>query len=198
MDPIDLLATRRSSVVRNLGEPGPSDDELLTIVAAGIRVPDHGKLFPWRIQVLDGEAQQGLGDVFAETYAAEHPEATDEEVQTERQRPARAPALIVVTSRLQPDHPKIPVIEQTLSGGAVCQNLLNAAHALGYAAQWITEWPAYNDNVKRALGHDPAEHIVGFVYIGTPTETPTERRRALLEDVATWWRGVGDEESLGS
>lgn len=197
MDALELLLTRRSAVVRNLGEPGPTDDELVTIVSAGIRVPDHGKLYPWRIQILDGDAQIQLGEVFAATFAAENPEATEDEIEIERQRPTRAPALIVVTSHLQPDHPKIPVIEQTLSGGAVCQNLINAAHALGYGAQWITEWPAYDDDVKRALGHDAAEHIAGFVYIGTPVEPPSERRRAQLGDVVTWWRGVGDEERVG-
>ena len=193
MDALELLLNRRSSVVRQMTEPGPSPDELKSIVAAGIRVPDHGKLFPWRLQVLDTSSQHALGDVVAGLYAQEHPDASTDEVHTERLRPQRAPVLVVVANRIQHDHPKIPALEQMLSGGAVCQNLLNAAHALGYTAQWLTEWPAYHADVKRALGHSPDDDIIGFVYIGSALEPPTERRRAQLEDVATYWDGPGVE-----
>lgn len=194
MDAIELLLTRRSCVVRQMTGPGPTPDEVMTILRAGIRVPDHGKLYPWRLQVLDSEGRAALGEVFAAVHAAKHPDASAEEIETERLRPQRAPSLIVVSNRLQPDHPKIPVMEQFLSGGAVCQNLLHAAHALGYVAQWITEWPAYDPDVKRALGHGPADDIIGFVYIGSAVEAPTERRRAQLHDVASVWSAPGAEE----
>ncbi len=196
MDALELLLTRRSAVVRLMTEPGPTSAEEVTIVRAGIRVPDHGKLFPWRVQVLDKEGQAALGNVFADAFAAANPGATAEELETERLRPQRAPTLVVVSNRLQPDHPKIPVMEQFLSGGAVCQNLLHAAHALGYVAQWITEWPAYDPEVKRALGHDPTDDIIGFVYIGSAVEPPTERRRAQLHDVASRWTAPGIETTF--
>lgn len=186
---MELLLTRRSVVAKNLGEPGPSAEELEAILTAGIRVPDHGKLGPWRIQVLHAEGQKALGDVFAETFRANNPEAEERQVELERARPQRAPVLLVVTDRIDPHHPKIPEIEQRMSGGAVCQNLLVAAHASGYAAQWLTEWPAFDTQVKLALGHAPETNIIGFIYIGTPTEAPNPRNRPELETVVSVWTG---------
>jgi nitroreductase len=110
-------------------------------------------------------------------------------VEIERQRPQRAPILLAVTARLEPQHPKIPLMEQKLSGGALCQNLLVAAHAAGFAAQWLTEWPAYHAAVREALGHDAETEIIGFIYIGTPTATPTERARPTLEQAVSEWSG---------
>ncbi len=189
MKTIDLLLTRRSVVAKNLEEPGPSDAELEAILAAGIRVPDHGKLGPWRIQVLKKPGQAALGDVFARVFAADNPEAENRQVEIERQRPQRAPILLAVTARVDPLHPKIPELEQRLSGGALCQNLLIASHASGYAAQWLTEWPAFHDDIKRALGHGTDTDIIGFVYIGTPVEQPSERGRPTLDQVVSEWTG---------
>ncbi len=176
LDRLTPLIRRRSVVAKHLAEPGPDDDAVREILQTGIRVPDHGKLGPWRLQVLRKTAQVMLGDVFAEAYAADHPDARDELIAFERARPARAPVLIVVSSRLHREH-KIPEIEQLLSCGAVCQNLLNAAVLIGFGAQWLTEWPAYDDRIKTALGVPADEHIVGFIYIGTPVEPPNERPR---------------------
>ncbi len=144
MDTLDLLLTRRSISAKDMGEPGPDDATLNRILAAGIRVPDHGKLGPWRIQVLRKPGQAALGDVLARIYAEQNPEAEERLVELERRRPQRAPILLAVTARIDPLHPKIPVMEQQLSGGALCQNILVAAHASGFAAQWLTEWPAYH------------------------------------------------------
>lgn len=189
MDTIDLLLTRRSVVAKDLWEPGPDDATLQKILGAGIRVPDHGKLGPWRIQVLRKPGQAALGDVLAGIWAADHPDAEPRMVEIERQRPQRAPILLAVTARLEPEHPKIPLMEQKLSGGALCQNLLVASHAAGFAAQWLTEWPAYHASVRRALGHDPQTEIIGFIYIGTPATTPTERARPTLEQAVSEWTG---------
>ena len=109
-------------------------------------------------------------------------------VEFERDRLQRAPVLLAVTARLQVPH-KIPEMEQRLSGGALCMNILNAAHALGYGAQWLTEWPAFDDEVKRMLGHDPSTDIIGFIYIGTPTQAPTQRDRPAPETVISEWNG---------
>jgi len=186
---LELLLKRRSVVAKNLGEPGPDAATLAQIIAAGLRVPDHGKLGPWRVQVLHKQGQAALGDVFAAVFAADNPEAEDRLVELERQRPQRAPVLLAVTSCVDPLHPKIPEIEQRLSGGALCQNILVAAHASGFAAQWLTEWCAFHPAVKQALGHDPETDIIGFIYIGTPIELPTERGRPAYDDVVSEWTG---------
>lgn len=189
MDTIDLLLTRRSVVAKDMGEPGPDDATLDKILGAGIRVPDHGKLGPWRIQVLRKAGQKALGDVLAQIYAADNPGAEERLVEAERQRPQRAPILLAVTARIDPHHPKIPVMEQQLSGGALCQNILVAAHASGFVAQWLTEWPAFHPEVRKALGHAPETEIIGFIYIGTPMTPPNERPRPTLEQVVSEWTG---------
>ena len=188
-DTLDLLLKRRSVVAKNLGEPGPDAATLEKIIAAGLRVPDHGKIGPWRVQILAKEGQAALGDVFASVYRADNPEAEDRMVEMERQRPQRSPVLLAVTSKIDPHHPKIPELEQRLSGGALCQNILVAAHASGFAAQWLTEWPAFHASVKEALGHSAETDIIGFIYIGTPTEAPSERGRPAYEDVVSEWTG---------
>lgn len=182
---LTTLMTRRSVVAKNLGEPGPDDQALNSILRTGLRVPDHGKLGPWRLQVLGRSAQAELGDVLAATYADDHPEAEEGQIAFERARPQRAPVLIVVSSRLRRDH-KIPEVEQLLSCGAVCQNLLNAAALLGFGAQWLTEWPAYDQRVKEALGVPAGDHIIGFVSIGTPVEPPNERPRPAFDEVVSF------------
>lgn len=182
---IDLLRSRRSVVANLIGEPGPSREQLDLILTAGIRVPDHGKIGPWRMQVLGKPAQAALGDVLAQEFLAKFPDANEKQVDFERNRPQRAPSLIVVSSRLNRQH-KVPEIEQLLSCGAVCTNLLNASAALGFAAQWLTEWPAYNEVVKAALGVPADQHIVGLIYIGTAAEAPGERVRPDLETVVEY------------
>lgn len=182
---IDLLTTRRSVVANLLGEPGPSAEQLEQILTAGIRVPDHGKIGPWRLQVLDKRAQAMLGDILAEQFLATFPEANEKQVAFERNRPQRAPSLIAVSSRLNRSH-KVPEIEQLLSCGAVCINLLNASVALGFSAQWLTEWPAYNETVKSALGIPGDQHLVGFIYIGTAADAPGERVRPTLDTVVDY------------
>ena len=188
MEAIDLLLTRRSAKAALIEEPGPDPDQLKTLLTAGIRVPDHGKLYPWRIQVLDKEAQRQLGEICAELFQSDHPNASAEQIEVEKLRPCHAPTLLVVTNRITPNH-KIPESEQVLSGGAMCQNLLNASHALGFFGLWLTEWPTYDARVSEALGHPPDADTIGWIYIGSASEAPTERRRAALEDVVTYWPG---------
>lgn len=190
MDMIDLLLTRRSVSVKLMTEPGPTEAQLDQILRAATRVPDHGKLAPWRIQILRKEGQRRLGDFLAALFAREIPEANDKQVAFERERPQRAPLLLVVTSKIQKNH-KIPELEQLLSGAAVCQNILVAAQALGVGANWITEWPAYRPEVIEHLGHDPAtDKIIGFIYLGTAREKPDERPRPALADVVSEWQGA--------
>lgn len=197
IDALDLMLSRRSALAQTLVEPGPDDLALARILRAATRVPDHGKLAPWRIQILRKAGQARLGDLLAGLFAAANPGVNEKQIAFERQRPQRAPLLLAVTARLRPGH-KIPEHEQLLSGGAVCLSLLLAAEASGFAGQWLTEWPAYRVEVVRALGHDPAiDRMLGFVYLGSRSEPPAERWRPALEDVVGEWIGPVDAADYG-
>jgi nitroreductase len=187
---LDLLKTRRSVKPMELAGPGPSAEELDMLLTVASRVPDHGKLTPWRFIVFAGEARQKAGDTIAATFRAEHPDATPEQVEFERNRLARAPLVVAVVSRAAP-HVKIPEWEQILSAGAAAMSLVMAAHALGYAANWITEWYAYDRRVIDALGLKPHERVAGFVHIGRPARPPEERPRPPLSDIVTYYDGKG-------
>ena len=181
---IDLLSTRRSVSPNFLTGPGPSPAELETLLRLASRVPDHGKLAPWRFIVFEGEARDKAGEVIARAFAEANPQADEARRAAERTRLSRAPLVIGVVSRAAP-HPKIPDWEQTLSAGAVCMNLITAAAALGFAASWITEWYAYDRRVVAAFGLSPQERIAGFVHIGTATSPSPDRARPALADIAT-------------
>ncbi len=187
-DALDLLKTRRSIKPADLTAPGPSAAEIDTLLAVASRVPDHGKLAPWRFIVFAGDGRLRAGANIAEAFHADHPQAAPEEIAFERMRLARAPLVIAVVSRAGP-HVKIPEWEQVLSAGAAAMNLVNAVYALGYAANWITEWYAYDRRVLAALGLEPHERVAGFVHIGTPTRPPEERRRPALADIVTRYGG---------
>lgn len=181
---IDLLLTRRSLVAANQTEPGPSAEDLESILRCAVRVPDHGKLTPWRIQVVQGKAQERLGEVFADVFKAKNPDASDERLELERQRPQRAPLLLIVSTKIELE--RAPRLEQILSGGAVCQNILIAATALGCASQWLSEWINYDPDVKAHLGISPSDEILGFMYLGSASEKPKERPRPELEEVVSY------------
>jgi nitroreductase len=185
---LDLLLTRRSVLAKNLGEPGPDEESLHKILSAGIRVPDHGRAEPWRIQVLRKDAQRALAETCVEIFRRETPSAADAQIEVERQRTQRSPVLLVVTSH--PDSQKfskIPEIEQTLSSAAVCQNILIATRALGFDAQWVTDWPAYHPEIRVALGHQADTRIVGFIHVGTAIERPNERQRPEFDAIVSEW-----------
>jgi nitroreductase len=182
---IDLLKTRRSVAPHKLGEPGPTRDELETLLTIAARVPDHGRLFPWRFVVLQGEARRRIGEAIAKAFQVDNPDASAEAVEFERNRLARAPLVIAVVSRAAP-HVKIPDWEQVMSAGAACMNLVLAANAMGFGTSWITEWYAFDRRVLEALGLAPGERIAGFVHIGRPAEAPLERPRPSLSDIVTW------------
>jgi nitroreductase len=181
---LSRLLQRRSVPPRWLGEPGPSEQEIETLLKVASRVPDHGKLVPWRFILIQGEGRSRLGEVLAATFQADNPEAGDDKIAVERERFAQAPLVIAVVSRVVP-HVKIPDWEQLLSAGAVCMNLLNGATALGYGASWLSGWAAFDRRVLDALGLKPDERIAGFVHIGTAKETPTDRDRPSLTDIVT-------------
>jgi nitroreductase len=187
---IELLLTRRSVLAKDLVEPAPSAEHLDIILRAGLRVPDHGRVEPWRIQVLLKPAQRALGELCARIFRRENPQSSDVQLRAERDRVQQAPLLIIVSSHPDPRRfAKVPAIEQLLSAGALCQNLLIAAQALGYGAQWVTGWPAYHPEIKAALGHDPTVDLIGFVYLGTVAAPPAERPRPELESIVSEWQG---------
>ena len=183
---IDHLLTRRSVSANSLGEPGPSDSEIVQILTAAVRVPDHKKLAPWRFLLFQGEARRAFGEVLAEICKAEEKDPGQFRLETEAKRFLRAPLVIAVISRVV-KNPAAPEWEQVLSAGAACQNLLIAATALGYGAQWITEWYGYSQGVRAALNFAGNERVAGFVYIGTAKERPDERERPSLADIVQPW-----------
>jgi nitroreductase len=184
LDAIELLSTRSSCKAVELKAPGPSGAEIDKLLTIASRVPDHGKLTPWRFIVFEGEARLAAGAVIATAFRAKYPDATPEQVEFERKRLAHAPLVIAVISRAGP-HVKIPEWEQVLSAGAAAMNLVLAAHALGYVANWITGWYAYDRAVLDALGLQPHERIAGFIHVGTPSGPLSDRPRPPLSEIAT-------------
>lgn len=183
-DSLALLASRRSLKPNELREPGPTSAETDILLTIAARVPDHGKLAPWRFIVFEGEGRRRAGAAIAAAFVAKYPDATPAQIDYERTRLMRAPCVVAVVSRAAP-HVKIPEWEQVLSAGAAAMNLMNAAHALGFAATWITEWYAYDRGVLDALGLAAHERIAGFVHIGRPALAPQERPRPALADIVT-------------
>src|SRR5882672_6395523 len=183
-DALELLKTRRSIKPIELQGPGPTAAEIETLLTVASRVPDHGKLTPWRFIVFEGEARLAAGEAIVAAFRQKYPDAKPAQVDYERSRLARAPLVIAVVSRAGP-HVKIPEWEQVLSAGAAAMSLVLAAHALGYGANWITEWYAYDRGVLDALGLKENERIAGFVHIGRPAQPPEDRPRPPLGDIAT-------------
>jgi len=182
-DAIGLLLSRRSGSAKAMTGPSPSPEELATILKAAARVPDHGKLFPWRFVVIEGEARERCGRMIVEALR-ETEKVTDERAALEAARFLRAPVVVAVVSRAREAIP-IPEWEQQLSAGAVCQTMLIAATALGYVANWLTEWCAYHPLVKERLGLKPGERIAGFIYIGKSAVPLEERVRPDMEKLVT-------------
>lgn len=183
-DQLRLLARRRSVPPHLMTGPGPDQEELDAILTVASRVPDHGKLAPWRFILLEGEARQRIGNRIAAAFQADEPDADPERVETERRRLARAPLVIAVVSTARP-HVKIPEWEQVLSAGAVCMNLVVAANLLGFATAWLTEWYGFDRRVLEALGLSAGEELAGFIHIGRAAEVPADRQRPNLADIVT-------------
>ncbi|TQM06925.1 nitroreductase [Pseudoxanthomonas sp. 3HH-4] len=184
-DPLRFLDARRSVPSKQLGTPGPDDATLLRMLASAVRVPDHGKLVPFRFLRIQGEARHALGEHLAARTLHLDPAAADAVVAKDRARFSHAPVIITVVAHLISGH-KVPEQEQLLTAGSVCFALLQSAQALGFGAQWLTGWMAYDDAVAETLGLAANEKIAGFIHIGTPQLDAPERERpdpaALLSD----------------
>jgi nitroreductase len=185
---LSLLKTRKSASVKAMGEPGPSPEQLKTILEIAVRVPDHGKLTPWRLVLFEGSARRKFGEVIKARWQQLHPDHGAESLAFQASLFLRAPTVIAVVSRAGP-HVKIPEWEQLLSAGALTQNMLLAAAALGVGAQWNTDWIAYDRGIMAAMGLSETEKIVGFVYFGTPQAVLEDRPRPDPESLVTRWQG---------
>jgi nitroreductase len=182
-----LLATRRSGKPRDMIAPGPGTAQLRTILEAAIRVPDHGKLAPWRFVIIADDRRAALADLLTTAYRAEKPAAGRLEIDAMVQFAHQAPTLIVALSA-PVESSKIPRWEQELSVGAACMNLLTAAHAHGFVASWLTGWPSYNADVRDAFGTND-QRIAGFIFIGSPARDLEERPRPEYDSVVSHWQG---------
>ena len=170
---IKFLQRRRSITAKNMICNQVNEDDLDDILSCGVRVPDHGALNPWELIVIKGDAKLRIGnDILAKEYHLNNPEASVDDINFERSRLCRASVVIAVLFK-PVSHSKIPFWEMQLSSGAVCSNLLIAAQSLGYAAQWLTEWYAYNNSMIKELGGNPdTDKIAGFIYIGEKIKHP--------------------------
>ncbi len=185
-----FLATRRSGKPRDMNGPGPNAAQLQTILAAAMRVPDHGKLNPWRFVVIDADQRDAFAKLLTTSYRAEKPEAGRLEIEAMEQFAHQSPCLVAVLST-PVETSKIPLWEQQLSTGAACMQLLNAAHALGFVGGWLTGWPTYNDLVKHSLGGGDKDQIAGFIFIGTASKELEERPRPDPNSVIIQWDASG-------
>ncbi len=183
-DALELLKLRRSVKPREMSGPGPSASELDTILTIGARVPDHGKMTPWRFIVFEGDARARAGDVIAKVFAKKNPGAPTADIEIEKRRLMDAPLVIAVVSFTRP-HPKVPAWEQELSAGASAMNIVTAATALGYGANWLTGWFAFDRDVLDGLGLKPDEKLAAFIHIGTPSKAAEDRPRPALSDIVT-------------
>ena len=179
---LSFLATRRSASAVTLAAPGPDEQEVAALIRLAARVPDHGKLAPWRFIILSGDGKAA----YAERLEALALERGDARAAAKLAKLKIPPMGIAVVSA--PRAHEIPEWEQVLSAGAVCTTLLYAAQALGYGANWITDWYAYDDEAKAILGLNANEKVAGFVFIGSTKEPPLERERPDFESLTSVWR----------
>ncbi len=183
-----FLKTRKSASAKAMTGPGPDAAQLRALLALATRVPDHGKLAPWRFIAFSGDARSRIGEKFATRWKALHPDHGEDILGFMRGFMLRAPTVVVVVSRAA-THPKIPVWEQQMSAAAVCFNLELAAQAHGFDATWLTDWVAYDAEAKAAMGVAADEQVAGLIFIGKASAPLEDRPRPNVEDLLTVWSG---------
>ena len=186
MDALDLLLTRDSAM--KLETPAPSESDLDKMFQSAVRAPDHGRLRPWRFVVIGSDQRAKFGDLMADALRRKDPNASEEMLDRERAKPMRAPTIVVAAAHVQKGH-RIPEMEQISAAAAAAQNIMLAAHALGYGAMWKTGEPAYDAGVKTALGLDAEDDIMGFLYVGTRTGGSSPAARPAARDQVSVWAG---------
>jgi nitroreductase len=185
-DLLPFLKSRKSASAKSMSGPGPTGEQLATILEIAARSPDHGKLAPWRFIVFEGNARILVGEALRRIWAEKHPEHGFEALEFQKGLLARAPVVVAVISAAK-THPKIPIWEQQLSAGAVCLNLEMAALGFGFDVQWQTDWPAYDSEAKAMMGLESFEQVAGFIYIGTSTVELEDRPRPDMANLVTYW-----------
>jgi nitroreductase len=183
---LELLQQRHSAPSRQLGEPAPDDATLRTLLEAAIRVPDHSKLEPFRLVLLRGDAKLRFGERLTEIAIRRDPDLPESKREKERLRYTFAPLVVAVISHVRRES-AVPVIEQQFAAACVAHNLLLGTYALGYGAQWLTGWAAYDPEATAVLGLKDNEQVVGFVHIGTPDIDIPDRDRPVLDDLVSTW-----------
>ena len=185
---LEFLRDRRSVPAAQLQPPGPTPEQLREIIAIAIRVPDHGKLTPWRLIEISGDASVRYGEALAALHARVDPGVPDKALAKDRDRFAHSPVVLAVIARIDEAHPKIPPQEQLLSAGCVAFNLLLAAQAAGFAAQWLTGWSCYDRDAAGLLGLSGDERAIAYIHIGDRGEEPPERNRPAVDQVLGAWQ----------
>ena len=184
-----LLKSRKSASAKAMAEPGPTPAQLSEILSLAVRVPDHGKLAPWRFILWEGDVRASFGEVMKARWHELHPEHGPDSLAFVSGLFLRAPTVLAVVSTAAV-HPKIPVWEQQLSAGAVCMNILMVATALGLGCQWNTDWIAYDAEIARAMGLKPHEKVAGLIYLGTPSAPLEDRPRPDAQALLTRWQAT--------
>ncbi|MGN6192309.1 MAG: nitroreductase family protein [Rhodanobacteraceae bacterium] len=185
---VDFLCSRRSVPAAQLLPPGPTPDELREIVATAIRVPDHGKLTPWRLIAFAGDAGARYGEALAALHVQVDPGVPEKKLAKDRERFAHSPVVLAVVARIDEHHPKIPAQEQLLSAGCLAFNLLLSAQAAGFGAQWLTGWSCYEPEAAKLLGLAQNERAIAYIHIGSRGTEPPERNRPGVEQILGAWR----------
>jgi nitroreductase len=187
--PLALLRSRRSGKARDMVAPGPDAAQLADILAIAARVPDHGKLSPWRFVAIPTGRRDAFAAMVVDAYRRARPDAGKLEIEAMEAFPRQAPVMIALLSTPVTTS-KIPLWEQQLSVGAVAMQLLNAAHAYGFVANWLTGWAAESAEVAAALGASATDdRVAGFFFIGTPARALEERPRPELAQIMRDWDG---------
>ncbi|MBL4869948.1 MAG: nitroreductase [Robiginitomaculum sp.] len=187
---LTFLAQRRSGMVKCMGGDGPNKEQLDLILRLAARAPDHRKLFPWRFILFQGKVRAEFGEHLAAKFKQDCPNMDETRIAFEQGRFLRAPLVVGVVSSPKECSRGTPKWEQELSAGAVCQNMLLAARASGFSAQWLTEWYGFDPHIAKVLGLTNGERMAGFIYIGEQSETVPERTRPNLSDITSVWRDI--------
>lgn len=185
VDAIELLETRRSPSILDFSDDALPKSTLEQILRIGARVPDHKKLVPWRYIVIEGEARKTWGQKFADIFAQTHKDASADLIQKESNRFLRSPVCVIVIYAPKP-HEKVPEIEQILSTGALCQNILLGSAALGFGGVWLSGWAAFEPHIHQLLNLHEGEQIAAFLHLGKPKSGREDRERPHVESLTTW------------
>ena len=193
MEAIELLRTRYSA--SKLDAPAPSEEAFVAMLEAAARAPDHGRLQPWRLILIQGDARRPFGEILAESLARRNPLAGEQALAREREKALRAPLIIVVVTRCDRSG-KIPIVEQIVSAGCAAHGLMLAAFAQGLGAFWRTGEAAYDEAVKGALGVGSDDLIIGFIFVGTDTVGAPSWSRPVVQELAHRWDGDGHKSAI--